>query len=57
MQPSTPSRKSIGLSGQAAHVKSQKTTTDAKRRSEGSSADNGKVTNPHVLTSRIRRGK
>lgn len=57
MQPSTPSRKSVGLSGQAAHVKGQKTTKDAKRRDEGSSVDGGKVTNSHVLTSKIRRGK
>jgi len=57
MQPSTPSRKSVGLSGQAAHVKGQKTTKDAKRRNEGSSVDGGKVTNSHVLTSKIRRGK
>jgi len=57
MQPSTPSRKSVGIGSQASHVRSQKTTKDDKMRSEGSKRDGGKVTNSHVLTSKIRRGK
>lgn len=57
MQPSQPSNKKVGIGGQASHVKSQKTTKDDIRRNEGSSRDGGKVTNSHVLTSKIRRGK
>jgi len=47
--------KKIGITGQIAHVKSQKTTYDAPRRSEGTKRDNGQVTNGHVLGSKVRR--